>query len=191
MSRALSDACGLAVLLLVAGAWMLPMHAAEPQGGVVSDQEIEKALAPAPRTRGITRGITVTTREDAKEEVRNEAAARPESIDLRIPFELNSSQLQPGAMAQLRQLELALQSPALRGSRFMIAGHTDATGNAEYNRQLSTRRAEAVRQFLVAAGIDAMRLETAGLGADQLLTPDRPADPANRRVEIRNIGEVP
>jgi outer membrane protein OmpA-like peptidoglycan-associated protein len=181
----------LPLLALTGSAWLSSVHCAEPPtGNVVSEKEIEQALAPAPRTRGLTRGITLKPRED--EPGRNEEAnERQAAIDLSIPFDLNSSRLQPAAIEQLRQLASALQSAVLRESRFLIAGHTDASGGATYNRELSARRAEAVKQFLVAAGIDAVRLETEGFGAGQLLTPDQPDSPVNRRVEIRNIGGAP
>ena len=73
--------------------------------------------------------------------------------------------------------------------RFQIAGHTDASGSAEYNRRLSRDRAETVRRFLVTRGIDPDRLEVVGNGEDELLLPDWPLHAGNRRVEIRNLGE--
>jgi outer membrane protein OmpA-like peptidoglycan-associated protein len=107
---------------------------------------------------------------------------------LNIPFDHNSSALLPQAATQLKQLELALTSASLGKDRFVVAGHTDAKGGAQYNKQLSLRRAEAVKRFLVSKGMDAHRLETVGYGSERLLAPDRPEDPSNRRVEIRDVG---
>jgi OOP family OmpA-OmpF porin len=73
----------------------------------------------------------------------------------------------------------------------LVAGHTDAKGNARYNKQLSLRRAESVKRFLVANGLEASRLDIVGYGSEQLLTPDQPEDAQNRRVEIRDLGEAP
>jgi len=71
---------------------------------------------------------------------------------------------------------------------FRIEGHTDATGTPEYNLELSKRRAEAVKAWLVQAlHIDASRIETVGFGSSKLIVPaDRSIDEQqpNRRVEI-------
>ncbi len=145
----------------------------EPQK-VLSNEQILQALSnkPARATRGLGR---------------REVPASEQSVNLNIPFELNSAALKPQASAQLQQLQLALSSPDLGSNRFVVAGHTDAKGSPEYNKQLSLRRAETVKQFLVENGIDPKRLETVGYGADKLLSPDHPDDPGNRRVEIRVI----
>ncbi len=170
-------------LAVLAAVW-LPLlgHAADPPAAagadqVLSDQQIEQALAP-PKTRSfVPRGLT-----------RRGTAEAEQSVNLNIPFESNSSALQPQASAQLTQLELALTSASLGKDRFVVAGHTDSKGSPQYNKQLSLRRAQAVKRFLVGRGMDASRLETVGYGSDKLLAPDRPEDPSNRRVEIRDVG---
>ena len=158
-------------------------QAGEPSPGkgadaVISNEQIEEALHP-PRTRGFTpRGLKRRDETD-------------QSVNLNIQFEHNSSALKPQASAQLKQLELALTSTALAKDRFVVAGHTDAKGSPQYNKQLSLRRAQAVKRFLVTQGVDPQRLDTVGYGSERLLTPDRPEDPGNRRVEIRDVGEPP
>lgn len=143
---------------------------------VLSDQQIEQALRP-PKTRSFApRGLT-----------RRDAATQ--SVSLNIQFEHNSSALQTEATAQLNQLALALTSATLRKDRSQVAGHTDATGAPQVNKRLSLRRAEAVKRFLVTKDMDAERLETVGYGSERLLAPDRPEDPHNRGVEIRDLGE--
>ncbi len=155
---------------------------APPAGanGILSNEQIERALKPA-KTRGLNlRGLK-------RVDVPQEDAA----VNLNIPFEYNSSQLKPEASAQLTQLKAALTSEALRRDRIVVAGHTDAKGNPKYNQQLSLKRAESVKRFLMDNGVAADRLQTVGYGSERLLTPDRPEDPQNRRVEIRDIGEEP
>jgi len=165
---------------LLIGALPMLVHGAE---AVVSDTQIEQALrapqAPPPPA-GLTRGLRVQAKTETKQ-----------MIDLNIPFEFNSSELQPQATAQLRQLRSALTSESLSKDRFMVAGHTDAKGNPQYNQQLSERRAEAVRRYLVDNGVEPDRLQAVGYGAEHLALPDHPEDASNRRVEIRNLGERP
>ncbi|MBI3147701.1 MAG: OmpA family protein [Betaproteobacteria bacterium] len=78
-------------------------------------------------------------------------------------------------------------------SRVRIEGHTDAKGEAKYNQQLSERRAESVKAWLVTQGAVAANLATRGFGKTKPVAPnakpDGSDDPAgrqkNRRVEIR------
>jgi len=73
--------------------------------------------------------------------------------------------------------------------RVAIAGHTDSTGAPAYNRDLSQRRADAVKRYLVEHGIDAARIETRGAGPDEPIDTNRtPAGRAkNRRIEFELI----
>ena len=69
----------------------------------------------------------------------------------------------------------------------VIEGHTDNTGNAQLNREVSQLRAEAVRDYLIKKGIPTGRLQARGYGPDRPLAPNiTPAGRAkNRRVEFR------
>lgn len=167
---------GLVTLLMLTPA--IPAHAADdPTPPVLSDKQIEQALQPFKSRGFVPRGLT-----------RRDSADAQQSVNLNVPFEHNSSALQPQAARQLQQLESALNSSSLGHDRFLVAGHTDAQGSAAYNKQLSLRRADAVKKYLVSQGIDATRLDTVGYGSEKLLTADRPNDPGNRRVEIRDLG---
>lgn len=60
----------------------------------------------------------------------------------------------------------------------------------EQIQQLSLKRAEAVKRFLVAKSNDAGRLTIVGYGFGKLLAPDRPEDPSDRQVEIQDLGSA-
>jgi outer membrane protein OmpA-like peptidoglycan-associated protein len=152
-------------------------------GGVTGQESNEVIVSDAitdaltqQRTRGLGRAIGVRTK--AK-------------VDLNIPFEVNSSNLALGAHQQLEQLVDALSRDSLAESKFEIAGHTDASGAAEYNRKLSEQRAKTVMQYLIESGVDPARLVAVGYGEDMLLVTEKPEHPDNRRVEIRNLGASP
>lgn len=126
--------------------------------------------------------------EDAPEDVT--VAARRRHVDLDIKFEFDSAKLSASGMEQLDTAGQALQDPALRDHRFMLSGHTDDIGDPGYNRELSRRRAEAAKHYLMKQyGISEERLETAGFGSDL------PKDPAktpearrrNRRVVLEMV----
>jgi len=66
----------------------------------------------------------------------------------------------------------------------MIEGHTDAKGTAKYNLELSTRRAQAVVDYLKSQSVAIDRLEAVGKGFNELLNEDDPLAAENRRVRI-------
>jgi outer membrane protein OmpA-like peptidoglycan-associated protein len=114
------------------------------------------------------------------------------AIDLNIRFALNKATLAPDAKAQLDALGQALLSAKLKGNLIEIAGHTDATGPAAYNKALSLRRAEAVLAYLKSQfEIKPARLSVAGHGEDRLKNPLAPNSSVNRRVEISVLGTLP
>ena len=69
--------------------------------------------------------------------------------------------------------------------KVVIEGHTDNIGTAEYNKKLSQRRAEAVKQYMVEKGIDANRITAEGFGFDRPIASNDTEEgrQKNRRVE--------
>lgn len=107
------------------------------------------------------------------------------AVSLQITFSSDSYSLEPEGYKALDEMAVAMTSPQLKNCRFVIEGHTDASGDADYNRSLSERRAATVKNFLVYKNINAEMLKTAGLGEDRPLLPNDPFSSENRRVEFR------
>jgi peptidoglycan-associated lipoprotein len=99
-------------------------------------------------------------------------------------FEFDRYELTDAARTSLGELAQALRANPRLG--LLLEGHADDRGTPEYNLALGERRAQAVKDFLVAAGVDASRLATVSYGEE------RPVDPAqdeiawalNRRVHF-------
>jgi outer membrane protein OmpA-like peptidoglycan-associated protein len=102
-----------------------------------------------------------------------------------VLFVTNKSDLLPGAQVKLNQVAdaLATQDPE---SKIVVDGYTDSQGAAAYNMDLSQRRAQTVRDYLVTRGIAADRITAQGFGLNSPVadnaTPEGRAN--NRRVEI-------
>jgi outer membrane protein OmpA-like peptidoglycan-associated protein len=170
---------------LVLSAYAVPGHA-QAQSQDPSKEDIVCALTGScgkPHTRSMPRGVAVTG---------GTAEESPRSINLYVNFAYNAADLTSDARITLDHLGEALRDRRLDGLSFMIAGHTDAKGGADYNQKLSQRRAEGVRQYLIAQfGVEPTRLTAKGFGKQQLLDPSRPEDGVNRRVQVVDITGKP
>jgi outer membrane protein OmpA-like peptidoglycan-associated protein len=101
-----------------------------------------------------------------------------------ILFDVNEATLKPEAQVVLAKLAgILLIMPEQSAT---IEGHTDSTGSAEYNLDLSDRRANAVQYFLRSQGLDPGRLRAVGYGMQQPVADNSTAEGRrrNRRVEI-------
>lgn len=146
--------------------------------------EIERAQVIEDLTsKAADRGLSVPERQQLAD-----AAADKPSLDFVIYFNLNSATISNRSRATLDALGTALQDDSLRNASIMIAGHTDATGRAEYNQTLSERRADAVRKYLSDKfDVTANTLTVVGYGAERLKDPHAPNAGINRRVQIVNL----
>ncbi len=138
-----------------------------------SATEMIEKLTPAPRTRSL-RNLAVE-------------AVAPPSLSLLIQFDFDSARVRPESRESLVNLSLAMKSDKLLNAKFAIEGHTDAKGRADYNLRLSQQRAEAVRAFLKAEGVDDTRLAATGKGSAEPANKDDPMAAENRRVRIVNL----
>jgi outer membrane protein OmpA-like peptidoglycan-associated protein len=108
-----------------------------------------------------------------------------------IRFDASSDVILPDGKAVLDQIvRILAAAPAVAVD---ITGHTDFEGDPNFNLNLSKRRAEAVKLYLVSKGIKAERLEAEGFGGTKPIAPnDTPENKArNRRIEFHASGRVP
>jgi outer membrane protein OmpA-like peptidoglycan-associated protein len=101
-----------------------------------------------------------------------------------INFDTDSDVIRGESKPTLDRIAAVLKAHA--DWKLTVEGHTDSTGTVEHNRQLSQKRAESVKAYLQAAGIDAARLQAAGLGATKPVASNDTAlgRAQNRRVEL-------
>ncbi len=100
-------------------------------------------------------------------------------------FQYDSAELQASSVEQLQKLgTLIRRNPK---ATFSIEGYTDAFGSYEYNLDLSQRRADSVKNYLVSVmGINSVQIQTHGYGAAKFLVAPRPVmDPAMEQAEIQ------
>ena len=136
-----------------------------------SDELIEQLNPNQPKTRGM-RNLTPEVRE------------KP-TVDLSIQFEFDSAKILPESKPLLDNLARAINSNELRGFAFMVEGYTDGVGLPAYNLRLSDQRATAVLNYLASTGaVSRARLKAIGKGSSELLLPEKPDAPENRRVRI-------
>ncbi|MEO6841847.1 MAG: OmpA family protein [Bradyrhizobium sp.] len=174
----------------------------------VSTDQILSALQPKPLTRSLSGGPQIDPSIKAKEigfvqTIRNrktrslsmgereeiaEIASTKPKIDLDIQFDYNSADISASSLPAVQSLGQALSNANLKGSTFVVAGHTDAIGGEIYNQGLSERRADSIKKYLVDKfGIVGSDLVTVGYGKDKPKDPNAPMDPINRRVQVVNM----
>jgi outer membrane protein OmpA-like peptidoglycan-associated protein len=176
----------------------------------VTEDQILKALTPAkkPLTRGLSAGgpaepaanpaetkfvssvrgrTTRSLSQTEREEIASIVKDKPK-IDLEITFDYNSAEISSKSIPSVQALGRALTNAELKGSTFVVAGHTDAAGGEEYNQNLSERRADSIKKYLVDKyGINGSDLVTVGYGKSKLKDANQPLAEANRRVQVVNM----
>jgi outer membrane protein OmpA-like peptidoglycan-associated protein len=167
-----------------------------------SKSSIVDALKAPPLTRGLSvdpqraadNGFINTVRNrptrslsmDERNQLDTIASSRPK-IDLEINFDYNSASISQGSMSAVQHLGEALSDPQLKGTTFIVSGHTDGIGGDAFNQDLSERRADTIKHYLVDHyHLAASDLVTVGYGKTRLKDAENPSDPINRRVQVVN-----
>jgi outer membrane protein OmpA-like peptidoglycan-associated protein len=174
-----------------------------------SSATIIKSLTPKPLTRslsGATQGTTVNAQDEKfidsmrhrttrslsvgeREKIATIAKDKP-SIDLEINFEYDSARIGPAASKTVNELGKALTDASLKGNTFILGGYADGRGRAAYNQELSERRADAVKRYLIDKfDIPAKDLVTAGYGSTHFKNANDPNAAENRRVAVTNMAD--
>ncbi len=106
-----------------------------------------------------------------------------------IEFAYNSAEIAPASKPLLAEAARVLKQ--YDELKLEIAGHTDSQGSRELNLDLSKRRAESVKAYLVAQGVDAARLTTRGAGPDEPIADNatETGRQKNRRIEFRSASQ--
>jgi len=201
---------GLKAMTICAALSMTAGLALAGENNVTKD-DILSALyvKPQPLTRGLSVGApqadpTAKAREESflasirnrrtrslslgeREEIAEIAATKPK-IDLEINFDFNSASIRPSSMPSVQALGQALSDPKLKGSTFIVAGHTDGVGGDAFNQDLSERRADTIKRYLVDNyRVPSGDLVAVGYGKTKLKNSQDPTDAINRRVQVVNM----
>jgi OOP family OmpA-OmpF porin len=105
-------------------------------------------------------------------------------------FGFDKSELTPAGQEAIRKYREEARAEMNTATLVKITGHTDSTGAPAYNQQLSLRRAQAVRDYLVKLGGNASIMEVAGMGEANPIADNKTAAgrAQNRRVEVEVVG---
>jgi len=105
-----------------------------------------------------------------------------------VLFVRSKAILLPGSYPELNKLANVMKANA--HMNIQVSGHTDNTGNADLNKQLSRERAEAVREYLLKRGVEEGRITTIGYGGEKPIADNsyEASRKKNRRVEFEIIG---
>ena len=112
------------------------------------------------------------------------------SADERVLFETGRADVKTDGMVYIERVATILKTKTK--ANVEVAGHTDNVGGAPLNQQLSTKRADAVKDALIKQGIPAARIKAVGFGLSQPVADNATAEgrQANRRTDILVLGET-
>lgn len=106
-----------------------------------------------------------------------------------IDFENNSTAIEPKSYRTVGLIADALHHPDLFRYKFLIVGHSSATGTAKHNLELSQKRADAINEALSTTfAVSPDRLFSVGAGEEWPIDPGHPEAADNRRVQLINLG---
>ena len=187
-------ALAMGVLTLLA----LPMATARAQKAATSAEIIEKLAVEAESDVDLA-----ALKQQAADRIKARADAQPQKrppiapqltklpqLRFDVVFDPDSSLIRPASYQTIGSIADALTDPRMRPYRYLIVDHVEAAGRRDHNLILSQRRADSIRDVLVNTfKVSPKRLLALGLGEDQLQAVNRPAAPANARVQLMAFGK--
>ena len=109
-----------------------------------------------------------------------------------VQFDPDTPVVRPDSYETVGRIADALVQSTMLPYTFLVVGHIETNGKRESNVILSQRRADSIREILVNTfKISTKRLQTIGLGEEQLLDPARPSDRVNQQMQIMTIAKLP
>jgi OOP family OmpA-OmpF porin len=197
MQRA-SKLRGLGLLLGVSALFAFAMGMANAQTATSTADIIEKLAVEGEADVDLAAlrqqaGDRIKARADAQPQKRPPIApqlAKLPQVQFNIVFDQDSSLIRPASYQTIGSIADALTDPKLRPYRYLIVDHVESAGRRDHNLILSQRRADSVRDVLVNTfKVSPKRLQALGLGEEQLQDTNRPAAPANARVQLILLGK--
>ena len=109
-----------------------------------------------------------------------------------IQFDEDAAVVRPESYRMLGRISDTLYQPSLLGYKFLIVGHSISTGKRDYNLTLSQRRADVIRDIMISTfKVSPKRLQSLGLGEEQMLDSLHPSAPVNAQVQLITVGKAP
>jgi OmpA-OmpF porin, OOP family len=167
---------------------LLPEADGKSSGIVIKTMDSETAVTEPYQGVELTGGKIETKQFSAESvqqmfpDVMQALPEKPHSYTLH--FEESGTDLTPESAAMIENIRQEIVKRS--APEITVIGHTDRTGSPEDNLSLSLKRAEAIRDILVAGGVSAQIIQTVGRGELEPVveTEDGVAEPRNRRVVI-------
>jgi outer membrane protein OmpA-like peptidoglycan-associated protein len=117
--------------------------------------------------------------------------AKLPSFNVDIQFDTDTPIVQPESYQTLGRIADAMVQSTMLPYGFLVIGHIEANGKRESNALLSQRRADAIRDVLVNTfKISSKRLQSVGLGEEQLLDAAHPTAPVNQQIQIVTVAKM-
>jgi OmpA-OmpF porin, OOP family len=194
------DICLLASAVILFAA---PMSALRGQTAITADDVVNRlAVLEATPDLNIA-AIRQRAADRIKAKEKTDAAASKRShiapeflklpqISVEVRFDPDSSIVRPESYQTLGVIADALVRSTMLPYEFLIVGHTESGGRRDFNLTLSQKRADSIRDVLATTfKISSKRLQTLGLGEEQLQDASQPAAAINQQVQIVTVAKAP